>query len=455
MKAILPRNTAVLLARYGIPITIATVLFAGLRLYSFTYFWLDDFNNVYWARREGFLKIIGHLLNPTSLFFRPLGMLVYWILFRFAALNPFPYHLVSWTLLALNTALVFLFLRQATKSQYAAGMAVLLFAFRTNFGDIYWNFSHIFQLLALALVLTGMLLYARFGYSARETLALTAVLVLTIRAEEQGVLLPVLWFAYEWLIRGKLDWRRLWARYAVFAAVMAWFTFFKLTTMHATDVTRPYYMDLSALTFGRGYGWYFNSLYHTNLRWGGWFIGSALLAAAFAVRKNRWGLFFLLFTYVTLLPYIFLVNHRFELYSYMAFVGIAGILALGFRELQRDVRRLLPVPLASAVLSILFVVVSVEHYRHEERLGRMGRGYLAGVLSDYRAFLSDLRSMPDAGTVQMLYYTAIPRHMDEGTLLCSTQFGLDRVDVDTKMVEACPAAEACVAFENGHLRRIQ
>jgi hypothetical protein len=154
------KRVSVKLARYGIPVTIAIVLVAGLRLYNFTYFWLDDFNNVYWTRREGFWEIVEHILNPASLFFRPLGMLVYWIVFRFAALNPIPYHLVTWALLALNTMLVFLFLRQATKSQYAAGMAVLLFAFRANFADIYWNFANIFQLLAMALVLTGMLLYS-------------------------------------------------------------------------------------------------------------------------------------------------------------------------------------------------------------------------------------------------------------------------------------------------------
>jgi len=186
------RNLAIPLARYGIPAGIAIMLLASLRLYSFAYFWFDDFNNLYWTRREGFWNILVDIVNPASLFFRPLGMLMYSILFRFAELHAFPYHVLSWTLHGINTALAFLLLRQITRSQYAAGLGVLFFAFRANFGDIYWNFSHIFQLLTLALVLTGLLLYARFGYSFRETLALTAVMILAIRAEEHGVLLPVL-----------------------------------------------------------------------------------------------------------------------------------------------------------------------------------------------------------------------------------------------------------------------
>ncbi|PYS14394.1 MAG: hypothetical protein DMG17_16790, partial [Acidobacteria bacterium] len=104
------RTVIIRLTRYGIPATIAAVVVAGMWLYTFTYFWLDDFNNVYWIRREGFWRLIGDILNPSSLFFRPLGMLVYWIVFRVAALHSLPYHLLSWALHSINTALVFFLL---------------------------------------------------------------------------------------------------------------------------------------------------------------------------------------------------------------------------------------------------------------------------------------------------------------------------------------------------------
>src|SRR5262249_13279976 len=159
-----------------------------------------------------------------------------------------------------------------------------------------------------------------------------------------------IWFAYELLIRRNLNWRKLWLRYTILGVVTAWFALFKLTSMHDVDPTRPYYLDLSILTFGRGYGWYFNSLYQTHLRWSAWFIVSATAAIAFAIKKNWWALFFMVFTYVTLLPYVFLVNHRFELYSYMAFVGIAGLIAIGFNTLQRAIRKIVPRRYAVAVL---------------------------------------------------------------------------------------------------------
>jgi len=449
------RNFVVPLARYGIPATIAIVLLLGLRLYTFTYFWLDDFTNVYWIRRVGLWELIGHILNPTSAFFRPLGMMMYWILFHLAALNSLPYHLLAWVLHAINTALLFLLLRKATKSQYAAGLAVLFFAFRTNFGDVFWSFANIFQLLAFTLVLVGVLLYTRLGYSAKDTLILTAIYILAIRAEEQSILLPILWLAYESLIRRNLNWRQLAPRCAVFAVIMGWFIFFKLTAMRAADPAAPYYMDLSPLTFGRGYGWYFNSLYQTSLRWGGWFTITALLSIVFAVRKNGWALFFIVFTYVTLLPYVFLINHRFDLYWYMPFIGVAGLMAVFFGALQRIALKTLPAGTAHVLLTVIFIAVAIGHYRHEERRSRSSRDYMRDVLSEYRVFFRDLRSLPDSTTLPMLYYTSTPRHMDEFTLLCATQFALNRLDVETKIVTQCPTRGACVAFEDRRLRRIQ
>jgi len=443
------------LARYGTPATIVIVLLAAFRLYTYTYFWLDDFGIVYGVRREGFWRLLWDVVNPVSLFFRPLGMLVYWIVFQIAGLNPVPYHLLSWMLHAVNTALVFLLLRKAASSHYAAGLAVLFFAFRSNFGDIYYSFANIFQLLAFTLVLIGILLYIRFGYSRKETLALTAVYLLAIRAEEQAVMLPILWFAYEWLIRRNVSWRRLLVRYSMFALVMAWFALFKLTTMPDVDPTRPYYLDVSATTFGHGYGWYFNSLYQTDLHWGVWFTISILLAIAFGISRIRWGLFFLIFMYTTLLPYVFLVNHRFELYWYMPFVGAAGILALGIAAVQQLLGKILPREAYAAVLSLVFTFIAVRNFRYEEHRGRIVREWTKGIADEYRDFMRDLRSLPDAATVPTLYYTAVPRHMDEASVTNSTQFALNRTDIDTKVVENCPAEGACVEFRDGHLRRLR
>src|SRR5882724_13511530 len=69
-------------------ICIAVLLLNTFRLYKGAYFWLDDFHNLYWVQQNSFARMIGSLLNPVSAFFRPAGMMCYWLLLRFFDLNP-------------------------------------------------------------------------------------------------------------------------------------------------------------------------------------------------------------------------------------------------------------------------------------------------------------------------------------------------------------------------------
>src|SRR4029079_9802424 len=111
--------------------------------------------------------------------------------------------------------------------------------------------------------------------------------------------------------------------------------------------------------------------------------------------------------------------------------GIAGLLGLGVDAMRRGLIKICPQPIAAAILSLLFVGAAVGNFVHEERRGRVARGYFTDVLGEYRNFLSELQSLPDAATASMLYYTALPRHMDEGTILSATQFALSRMDIET------------------------
>jgi len=350
--------------------------------------------------------------------------------------------------------LLFLLLRRATKSHYAAAVAVLFFAVRTNFADIYWSFANIFQLLAFAFVLVGILLYIRFGYSLKETLILIAIYVLAIRAEEHAIVLPALWLAYEFLIR-RTDWRQLLPRYSMLAIVGIWFALFKISSMRASDPTLPYYLDFSFLNLGRGYGWYFNALYQTNLPWAIWFIASFLLACGFAYFKNWWALFFLLFTYATLLPFVLLVNHRFDLYLYLPFVGLAGLLGLVVQALLSQIRQFVPRQALPVVLSLLFLAIAVGQFRFEERRSHFGRAYSRGIADEYRSFFHDLRALAVNTSEKVLYYTKTPRHMDKGDVVTATQFALERIDVDAKIVDTCPAQGMCLEFRDGALYRLQ
>jgi hypothetical protein len=98
--------------------------------------------------------------------------------------------------------------------------------------------------------------------------------------------------------------------------------------MGSDSPANPYYMDFSFITMGRGYGWYFDHLYGLRLRWGAWISAMVFLALGFAYAREKRGLFFLGYIFATLLPVVFLVNHRYEFFWYIPFFGIAGLAAL-------------------------------------------------------------------------------------------------------------------------------
>jgi hypothetical protein len=64
-------------------VVIGTNVFLLATIWShwrFSYFSLDDFNNLFWVQRISGWSMLWHVVDPFSDFFRPLGMSVYWIL---------------------------------------------------------------------------------------------------------------------------------------------------------------------------------------------------------------------------------------------------------------------------------------------------------------------------------------------------------------------------------------
>src|ERR1700758_2272408 len=80
------------------------LLLSTFRLYKGgSYFWLDDFYNLYQVQQTSFGKLIASIVNPVSAYFRPTGMLCYWVLLRFFDLNPAAYHWLAWSFHVANT----------------------------------------------------------------------------------------------------------------------------------------------------------------------------------------------------------------------------------------------------------------------------------------------------------------------------------------------------------------
>src|SRR5262245_13970302 len=96
--------------RLGILAINAVLLAYVIYVWRFSYFWLDDFNNLYWVQRESGWSMLRHIIDPTSTFFRPFGMLFYWVFFRIFELHAIPYHAFAWGLHVVNVGLLYLLL---------------------------------------------------------------------------------------------------------------------------------------------------------------------------------------------------------------------------------------------------------------------------------------------------------------------------------------------------------
>ena len=172
---------------------IGLLLASTYRLFDSAYFGLDDFNNLYWSQQESVGQIIGHLVNPLSASFRPMGMLCYWVVGKLFDLDPLPYRIFAWSIHAANTALVYLILKRITKARSGAAAGAMLFSSQAAFADIYWSFGTIFELTCALLFFTGVLFWLNDRRSFVRIVIAAVLLLAALKAKEMAITLPVIW----------------------------------------------------------------------------------------------------------------------------------------------------------------------------------------------------------------------------------------------------------------------
>ena len=344
------------LARVFFGACLGIVLYSTFRLFTFSYFWLDDFNNLFWVQKLGGTTLLWDVVNPASARFRPVGWFSYWVLWRLFDLAPMPYHVIAWTTHCLNVAWVYVLLRRMLQSDYSAAFGSLLFTFQAAYWDIYWSFGTIFELLAAFFFFLGVWIYLRWPDSPRTIFLAALIYVLAIKSKEMAITLPAIWLVYELVVegigkqstsyplaeaaRGGLSrLRRLAIRFSVPAAIGLWFTYLKTSTLAGMITSAPYtpdfpyYMSLAPRDIANGYGWYLDALGNSHLGWVGWAAIAALCAGLFLVLRERLPLFFLSYIFIALLPVIVFPNHRFAFFWYIPFFGVSGLAAWGVRRI--------------------------------------------------------------------------------------------------------------------------
>lgn len=436
-------------------LSVAALLLATFRLYSYSYFWLDDFNALYQVQTQSAAQMMGHLLNPASSFFRPAGMMVYWLMFRLFDLNSNFYHYLAWSIHAANTALVYVLLKRITRSVPGAAIGGMLFASQTAFSDIYWNFGDISHLLSAFLMLAGILLWMDDRRSWTRVLLCFLLFFLALKAKEVAVILPASWLLVDILVRRKFS-LKMTAPLLIPAGFGLWYGLRKTSEMGSPLPSHPFYMDLKWVTLGRGYGTYFNNLFDTHFRWQLWAIGFTALLLLLVWRRNREALFFQLHVFVAFLPVIFLVNHRDAFYWYIPFVGLSGLAALFVKALLKRVEPKVPVRIAIPVANIAFMLLCWGTYVAERNGSQARRLWQQQIATDYRGIVQSLRSMPPPSENETIFFDSYPPYFLAGDLLFVSQVALQRTDIDAKLAtEPSPSVRYRLHFQNSQLVQVK
>ena len=432
------------------------LLLTTYRLYKGAYFGDDDFRNLYFLlyERSSFASMIGYLVDPISSYFRPAGMMCYWFLLRLFDLDPAAYHGFSWCLHALNTALIYLILKRLTESRAGAAVGAALFASPVIFAEIYWNFGTIFEVVATFFTFVGILLWIREPRGWSHVLLASMTLLLAMKGKEMAVTIPLVWLSYDLLVRQNLS-RRIVAQWILPCGLALWYGLTKAAAMKGAMPTHPYYMSINGSTLGSGFGLYLNMLFQSNFPWQIWCVAAAVILLIFVLLRSRLAIFFQLYVFVTFLPVIFLVNHRFAFYWYLPFLGICGLVAMLSKNVMRLIALRNPQWLTRVAATCLFVVLCWGIFVLQKETNRAQRSWMRTRADEYRGFIASLRSLPPPQPLETIYFDSLPPHVKASLLLFATRVAFGRTDLRVKLVtEFPPEARYRMRFQDSHLIRV-
>jgi hypothetical protein len=422
-----------------VPLGIAVLLFFTFRLYRSAYFWVDDFNSIHWASVTTNWKMLEGLLNPASHFFRPAGMLFYWLGWRSFGMNERGFHIVAWVFHAMNTGLVYFVLKRITRSPSGAAVGATLFASQAVFSDIYWAFGDIFELVSGLFFFLGIYLWASESRSWKKAAVATIVFVFAMKGKEMAITLPAIWLGYDLIVRSRARLQNA-MQIVLPGSIGAYYAIVALGGTSGTPVDAVYYMDIRGVILGQGMAYYLNELFQTHFLWQMWAAAFVVLAILLAALKAREAFFFTGYVLITFSPVIFLVNHRFAFYWYIPFLGVCGLAAVLVRWLSGVAETRIPSPYREIAACIAFIVFCRSMF-FVTKEGVAGSRYLQQrIESEYRGFVSGLKSLPAPPQNEILYFSkgAVPSFFDEALLDESIQLTLGRPDLHARQVEEFP-----------------
>ena len=164
----------------------------------------DDLMNLHGAWTRGPVRnvidsFLFFLPSPT---YRPVGAVLYDVVFLLTGFQPLPYHIVCWALLLANLLLLYYWVTAITGKPGTAILAALLLSYHGELTNLYVWTGLCYDVLAFFFYYSAFVLYLywprRDGRIPRNGLLLwCALYILALRSKEMAVSLPVVVLLYE------------------------------------------------------------------------------------------------------------------------------------------------------------------------------------------------------------------------------------------------------------------
>jgi hypothetical protein len=326
---------------------------------------------------------------------RPVGAMVFRVLYGLFGLNPIPFH---WTLLVLhlvNATLVLVLAQRLLRSWWLAAATALAYGgWSAAIEAASWMAAN-FDVLANTLVLLTALTFS----SRRWTLRALSVVCfyLALRTKETAIVTPALLLVIVLVCDPKAR-RTLWPHFALAAIFVA--AYFPLVVQHAgtQDAASPYRMEFTPHAFFEGLYDYTSTMLYGRpwpigrlIRW----IAVAALIAAGLTRRSRATIVGLSGFVLFLLPVLFLAHQRQALYLYIpsAFFTLA---IAGGAEVVAQEREVL------AVAIMLLCIVTLPHRAKMSTRADWLLSHTARAKADIAAFRSRVPSLNENSRIGLI-----------------------------------------------------
>jgi hypothetical protein len=301
----------------------------------------DDFANMHDAWQKPIARIMQENLSVWSSGYRPMGTLVYRLLFASVGLHAAPYRILCYVLMLLNCLLMYrVAARMATRE--VGWLVALLACYNAGFEDLYFNGGTIYDILCFTFYFLALDFYVRIRKNGKyltpgRLIAFLVLYLCALNSKEMAVTLPPvllgceLIFGKNWLPRTpevRRPWLARWMPIALSGLMTVAFVFGRISNSSPLAGNDAYRVHLGVQTYLSALAHYIGLLVSVPELLGTLSVALllVLLAAISLVARDRSMILALFFLIVAPLPVTF-VALRGGYVMYIPAFGIALYLA--------------------------------------------------------------------------------------------------------------------------------